>query len=413
MYLVRKICTPRRDYFGGTPGLFPFVIAIALVVSGCSVEISQPTTATPTLQAETATPIFTPITLMPVNPVQGNLTASPTTLPTPRASTAVPTEEIPVTWANLKLTGKLVFTSANMRQDNEILRIQILDLATGQISKVFQTTGSSWIYYMTVSSVNNQIVISYTPPLGYNSPTHQTLYIFPLDGSQLYQLLFNPASPDDVYPQAEWSPDGKYIYYVHSSSKPQYQGQLYPIYEIFRMAYPDGQPEKIAENAFWPRLSSDLSQLIYVFSDPDDGLNKIFVANADGSNAHQVVLTGQNVPDIIDAPIFSPDGQSILFSAPTPLKVYQPNWLEKLLGVQVAEAHSIPSEWWSVSLSGGTPKQLTHIQSPVLFASVAPDGRYIVSYSGNGLFVMKADGSEIALIYRDLGGIAGMVSWIP
>src|ERR1051326_7033521 len=28
-------------------------------------------------------------------------------------------------------------------------------------------------------------------------------------------------------------------------------------YEIYRMSYPNGKPEKVAEKAFWPRISSD------------------------------------------------------------------------------------------------------------------------------------------------------------
>ena len=83
------------------------------------------------------------------------------------------------------------------------------------------------------------------------------------------------------------------------------------------------------------------------------------------------------------------------------------------MGIQVAEAHTVLSDWWSVPLSGGVPKQMTHIQSPVLFASVSPDGKLIASYSGNGLFVMKPDGTGLATLIPDLGGLAGMVSWLP
>jgi Tol biopolymer transport system component len=307
----------------------------------------------------------------------------------------------------------MVFTGANVQQDNPVLKIQVLNLATGEISTLFQTTGLAWIYYMSVSPVTGQIVLSYSPPPGNTPPGQQALYSLPLDGSKLPQLLFDPPSANDLYLQAEWSPNGKYIYYVHSSAVPQFAGQLYPIYEIFRMAYPAGQPERIARYAFWPRISSDSSRLVYVSSDPTDGKNKLYVANADGSNARQVILTGTQIPDIIDAPIFSPDGQAILFSAPTPTPAYQPNWLEKLMGIQVAEAHTVPSDWWSVPLVGGVPKQMTHIQSPVLFASVSPDGRLIASYSGNGLFVMKPDGTGLSTLIPDLGGLAGMVSWLP
>jgi WD40-like Beta Propeller Repeat len=137
------------------------------------------------------------------------------------------------------------------------------------------------------------------------------------------------------------------------------------------------------------------------------------VASADGTNPHEVILRGPRVPAIIDAPIFSPDGQSILFSAPPPANADQPNWLDKLFGIQLAAAHSIPSEWWSVPYGGGIPLQLTHIQSPGLFAAVSPDRQFIASYSGFGLFVMKPDGTGVASLIPDLGGLAGTVNWLP
>ena len=60
-------------------------------------------------------------------------------------------------------------------------------------------------------------------------------------------------------------------------------------------------------------------------------------------------------------------------------------------------------------LTGGTPKQLTPIQSPILFVSVSADGKYIASYSGNGIFDMKPDGTGATIIILDSGEKAGMV----
>jgi Tol biopolymer transport system component len=179
------------------------------------------------------------------------------------------------------------------------------------------------------------------------------------------------------------------------------------------MAYPNGVPEKIADQAFWPRLSPDSSRLAYISFDPATGANKLYFANSDGSGAQEVVRSGPWTPDIIDAPLFSPDEQSILFSAVSPTQSYEPNWFEKLFGVQVAQAHTIPSDWWSVPLPGGVVTQLTHIQAAGLFASVSPDERYIVSNSANGLFVMNLDGTGLTMLINDVGGVAGTVDWIP
>jgi Tol biopolymer transport system component len=178
------------------------------------------------------------------------------------------------------------------------------------------------------------------------------------------------------------------------------------------MRYPGGQPEKIAEPAFWPRISSDSTKLVFVSIDPISGRNDLYVANADGTDPQKIAFSGASIPEVIDAPIFSPDGQSILFSAPPPTQAYQPNWFEKLLGIQVAKAHNVPSDWWSVPVTGGAPTQLTNIQTINLFASISPDKKHIVSASGEGLFVMDLDGSNLTRLISD-PEVHGTVNWIP
>ena len=385
---MRKICC-----------LCCYVIVILLILCACSVNISE---------TQPATPISTEISPSP---------SAPTNSPTQEiriGNPLLPTTTIPVTWANLNLTGKLIYINASQGSNgNPNLSIQALDLITGVITTIFQGPELSWIYYVTISPDEKQLVMSYSVPSQNQGPISQLLYVMPLDGSTEPQLLITPPTIYDQYVQAEWSPDGKYIYYVHYSYENQPINQHYPIYEIFRMAYPGGQPEKIADQAFWPRLSPDSSHLAYVSMDPANGTNKLFLANADGSNAQEVARSGPWTPNIIDAPIFSPDGQSILYSAVSPTQSYKPKWFEKLLGIQIAEAHTIPSDWWSVPLTGGVVTQLTHIQAAGLFASIAPDKRYIVSYSANGLFVMNPDGTGLTMLIPDMGGIIGTVDWIP
>jgi Tol biopolymer transport system component len=256
--------------------------------------------------------------------------------------------------------------------------------------------------------------MSYSPPPE-GGPLDQNLYIVPLDGSQPPKLLFTPPSLEDDYIEVEWSPDGKYIYFTHVNYQiPPEEGQVYPLYKIYRMAFPDGQPEKIADNAYWPRISPDSSQIAYVSVDPFQRENKLVMADANGENAHEVVMTGPRLPEIVDAPVFSPDGQSIFFSSDIPVQSYQPNWFEKLMGIRVAKAHgNLPSDWWSVPVNGGQITRLTNIQSLALFASFAPDGQHIASYSANGIFVMKPDGSEITMLIPNPQSIPGTVSWIP
>ena len=365
------------------PQVFYLVLLLALMVCSCSIEVDQ-TNAT-------ATPAPENIAIPSTSVISGT--------------------HIPVTWGHLNLGGKLVYLSSDTEGDQLTSRIQILDLATGEMATLFKPS-QAWIYYATVSPDAKMLAISYAPPAESNSSWGRSLYIMPLDTSSGPQPLLPQPSPDDHYTQAEWSPDGEHIYSVHYNNQRPNGGQLDPIYDIVRIKYPDGQTEQVADHALWPRLSSDSSKLVYIFVDPASGRNELVVANADGSNSRRVILSGAQALEVIDAPIFSPDGQSILFSAPEPAQAYQPNFFERVMGIQVAKAHNVPSDWWSVPLTGGTPTQLTNLQTVNLFASISPDQRHIASLSGEGIFVMDLDGSNLTQIVSD-PGVHGTVSWIP
>ncbi len=235
-------------------------------------------------------------------------------------------------WANLNLTGKLIFVVETSDATNVFMEVEELDLRSGSTSVILKADQYGYIDSAVVSPDHKQIVMSYSPPSlqqGANF-TPQALFILPIDGSQPPQQLFPLPLKDDQEFEPVWSPDGKYIYFVLANYglPPEEPNQHYPIDQIYRAAYPGGQPEKILDKAYWPRLSADGSSLIYVSENPDDGTNKLFVANTDGSNPRQIVLSGANAPNIIDAPMFLPDGKTILFSAPSPRSLRRPpGWI--------------------------------------------------------------------------------------
>ena len=356
-------------------------LIFALLICSCSVEINQ-TSAPPTL----------------------------TNTPAALTTSSVSGTQVPFTWAHLNLTGKLVYLASKMDGDKVTSTIQMLDLANGRISTILDIP-TAWVYYATVSPDATTLVMSFAPPSQANSPSTRSLYVMPLDASTEPQLLFTPPTPGDRYTQAEWSPDGKHIYYAHYNQDER-EGQFYEDYNINQMTYPEGEHKPILEHAFWPRVSSDSSRLAYVSLDPDSGSNELFVANIDGSNTQRVAISGAQPLDIIDAPIFSPDGKTILFSAPVPAQSSSPSFLDRVLGVQVVQAHNVPSDWWSVPISGGAPTRLTNIQTINLFASISPDRQHIASLSGDGIFVMDLDGSNLTQLLSD-SGVHGTLSWIP
>jgi Tol biopolymer transport system component len=287
--------------------------------------------------------------------------------------------------------------------------LRSLDLLNGNVTTIFETEVGGWIRNIAIAPDLKNLIVSYAPPSDPAKGPREELYALPLDGSGSPQLLFTPPTDQDEYNQPEWSPDGKYLYFTH------YNSQSSSFYEIMRLAYPNGKPESLVKQAYWPRLSADGSQLAYVSIFTANGPNELFIANVDGTDAHTVQLSGSSwVHSIIDAPVFLPDGKSMLFSAPIPAQSSAPSWVNRLLGITVAHAHGyIPSDWWSVPLAGGEPTRLTRVYSPGLFADLSPDSKFIVSYSSSGIFAMDLHGGELTQIVNYTGGISGAVRWIP
>jgi Tol biopolymer transport system component len=203
-----------------------------------------------------------------------------------------PAAHVPVTWKSLNLRGKLIYPSRTGEGNSLTGNIRMLDLGTGSLYTLLGAPGG-WIYYVTISPDAKWLVLSYSPPADPNSSSNRILYIMPSDGSSAPRPLFEAPTADDHYTQAEWSADGKNIYYVHYNHN-EAGGQSNEVYEIYRMAYPAGTPVRIADHAFWPRLSSDSTRLVYVSLDPASGKNELVLAGADGSGPRRTSRIGLN-----------------------------------------------------------------------------------------------------------------------
>ncbi len=379
------------------------LLVIALAISSCSGALNQKSVATSTIPADP-------------EPKQ-----EPDPVPDPGGDsypTIIPTNsvKIPLTWASLNLDGKLIYSLGALDNDNNlIVQIQALGLLTGDLNVLYRAIQDGWIYYVSVSPDGKEMVMSYSPPLQSDPHVVQALYVMPLDHSQPAQLLFMPPTREDEYTQAEWSPDGKYIYSTHVNYlNPSDPDRRYPLYQIFRIEYPvreGDQPELLAEEAYWPRLSPDGLHVVYVSLDPISGEQYLKIADPDGGNAQNVVLSGPYIPHDKTSPFFSPDGKSIIFSGNIAGKSYKPNWFGKMIGIRSAKAEGQPSDWFSVPVDGGAITQLTHLQAPYLYASLSPDKKHIVSYGGDQIFIMKPDGSELTVLISGLHSFYGTVSW--
>jgi Tol biopolymer transport system component len=374
-------------------------VIFILPVCGCSVNVSQgiPLSPAPQINTLAATPAAS--SALPTNspPAQN-----------PTGGTG-PVVKIPMAWSSLNLTGKLIYIAGIVKDTNLLIDVQSLTLATGEVSTIFQAPSDGWIDAAAISPDGKQLIISYSPPDTNPHGGQETLYSMPPDGSGSPQLLFTPDSPKDHNYQPVWSPGGKYVYFA------QINYQASTTFEVMRVAFPNGKPEKLVDGSYWPRISGDGVHLVYVSVDSQTAVNRLFIARADGTVSHQVLLTGPTIPVIIDAPMFSADDQSIIFSAPDVVQSSAPGWMDEFVGITTAWAAdgSIPSDWWSVPITGGKPEQLTHTHSLALYGSFSPDKNHIASYTSDAIFVMNPDGTGITSLVNNIGGIPGTVNWVP
>jgi len=334
-------------------------------------------------------------------------TSIPLVVPQQSPQTLVaPTPAIPShTPAELGLSGRLLYVQGKAG-------IFLFDLASGKINPVFQPPQDGLVGAASLSPDGKSIVMSYSPPPDPNKPQlgYTRLFIMPADGSSDPQPLLKPADETGLlYTLPEWSPDGQSIIFGYFS--PQDNSSTTG-FSIQRVAYPDGHPQKVVDNAFQPRLSPDGSKLAYVgLKDPTTPINQLYLADADGSNARQIVPSDDSLWTI-DAPAFTRDGSAIIFSGVTnqPRSSSSTSWLDQWFGVQVASAHSIPSDLWEVPTSGGQPFNLAHVGDTGMYPDMSPDGKHIAYLSINGIFVMDPDGAHLSQI-SILGG-AGTLQWV-
>jgi Tol biopolymer transport system component len=315
---------------------------------------------------------------------------------------------VPVT--SLKLSGRMVFLDYAGPGDAMPSLVQ-MDLKTGRLTTLFHPAETAWVGGAATSPDGKQILVAYAPPPPAGQPMYgpTDLYVMPASDPTHLQPVLERTSERESFSDPSWSSDGKYVYYVHFTYTVNASGQGDSHYRVERIAFPAVVPEMVVDRAIWPRLSPDGTHLVYVAYDPAKQINDLLVADADGKNP--VPLVAHGTFDSVDAPFFSPDGDTVVFSATGlgPPEALSP--LERLLGVQVAFANGQPSDWWAVPASGGKPLRLTSVYQSGLNGSFSPDGQHIAFVCSAGTFVMNPDGSGLVQLLPSAG--PGGLQWLP
>ncbi|KAA3642961.1 MAG: hypothetical protein DWQ07_20780 [Chloroflexi bacterium] len=297
----------------------------------------------------------------------------------------------------------LIFVQQGSRE------VILLDLETAEETTIFDIPDNAFVTAAEMSPDGETVLITYAPapPQGEFQAGHTGVYVLPADGGGEPHMILDGSAVEESYFFTTWSPDGEYIYYSHFKPSDAETDEGFK-YTVERIQFPYGDAEVLVEDAFWPRLSPDGEILAYLTFEAVN--NELYLADADGVNQRPAIDDPEFA--IVDAPVFSPDGSTLLFSAPSfaPDNETQP-WLSQFFGVRKVLAHNVPSDWWQVPAEGGTPQRLTNIFTASLYADYSPDGEYIASVSAVGVFIMRADGSGLEFVVEGLA--QGTLDWIP
>lgn len=306
--------------------------------------------------------------------------------------------------SDLGLTGSLIFTEGP-------LGVTRWDLAANRISPIFTPPPNGVVNSAAVSPSGEVIVMAYGPPPAPGKPQlgYTALYAVPIDDSAQPGPLIPGDHSHEFFFTPRWSADGAYIYYGHYiESSPNTTAT--PGFFLERRAYPGGQAATITQNAFVPYLARDGSKMAYITVDPQSYLNNLYVAGIDGSNPASLLTPGALWA--IDSLTISPDGQYVVFSGDSngPTTAMLPD-LYRWMGIQVAQAHSIPEDLWRVPAAGGPVERLTSLGVVGLAVDYSPDGAHIAFIGSNGIYVINSDGSGLTSLVGEPK--FGSIQWIP
>ena len=255
----------------------------------------------------------------------------------------------------------------------------------GQIAFVSDRSGSPDIYLVNWDGTGLQLLTSvaegacqpdwspdglrivFISPCKKNQETYpgSVMFVMNADGTNLVPL---PNVPGGDYDPA-WSPDGKYIAFtsLRANSMPSIYVLNLEDNSVISLAESDGRANSR------PAWSPDGLYLTYLGSD-----GRVWVMDADGNNRHRLTVGGGDF--ISGDPVWSPDGQTILFTRGAWLMAV-PYTEEGALAVEVPNADQLGE------------------------VSFSPDGYWVVfrSWAGGNhdLFIMRPNGVDVQNLVTD------------
>jgi Tol biopolymer transport system component len=286
----------------------------------------------------------------------------------------------------------------------------VLDLPTRQQTKLTNlpqgaaVTGASW------SPDGTRVVFAQFWRRPNERSSGADIMIANADGSNA-QVFAERDAPNTVLETPEWAASG-YVYYTMRQVTNGRETQT-----IVRQTE-GGQPEKLVENAYDPAVSPDESTLIYVRTTRTGQAmyRKLLAESGDGCE-----LISDQVFQYLSLPRVSPDGKKIALGGsgepnlqsssgcggdPRAKPAAAPDLLG-WLGPEVAEAHGLPADVYSIAMDGGGLTRIADIKDDDPTVSWSPDGAKLAIFGVAALYVVDSAGGPTEKLV-DQGGYGGL-----
>jgi Tol biopolymer transport system component len=300
---------------------------------------------------------------------------------------------------------------------------------TGQSRTIFKAPAGGQIKDPVFAPDGKSIAYAYAPPRPApksGAPIVEQLLssdvmVIDVDGSNPRPAAQHDG-PGQILETPSWSSDGKavlYSFYAHT-----YKGEelVSETLEVRRREIgASAPPATVAPNASNPTMSRDGKWIAFIGEDANEG-QSLQVLAAGGGQPNTLVKADRFAALL--APRFSPDGQTIAFSAatipggpgspgapgaPAPKASGPLDLLRQLVQPSTAYAHGLPWEIWTVPTSGGTLRQLTQINEDTPYSAWSSDAAHILVYGAGGLYLIDVKAAVTQTISSD--GSHGGMDW--
>ena len=302
----------------------------------------------------------------------------------------------------------------------------VYDLASKQQTKITNLPSGAAVTGATWSPDGKRVVFAQFWRRPNERSSGADLMIANADGSDAHSFVDRDAA-NTVLETPQWAASGK-VYFTARRVTNGREAQT-----IMRQAE-GGQPETLVDNAYDPAVSPDESTLVYVRSTRagQSMLKKTIGETGDGCE-----LVSDQVFQYLSLPRISPDGTRLAFggsgeaniqpsgcggdprakpsaSSPPARLIGQVSLppaglsgLVSLLQPEVAYAHGLPADVYSLNLDGSSLTRIADIKDDDPTVSWSPDGSKLAIFGVAALYVVDGKGGPTEKLV-DHGGYGGL-----